>query len=77
MWREMVACLEALGFIHDRDESSHKVYVHEATGRIVVIDCHWTPASGPMVAHVVKYQVKVSRETFYGATKATAKKIGK
>ena len=71
----MVACLEALGFIYDRTESSHRVYVHLVRRRTVTIDTNWDPCSGPMVCHVVKDQVGVSRETFYRATRATERKI--
>ena len=72
----MAACFEALGWTHDRTASSHLVYV-DSKGKIAGIDTNWTPASGPMIKHVVEIQAGLTRDAFYCATKATAKKIGK
>jgi predicted RNA binding protein YcfA (HicA-like mRNA interferase family) len=74
-WQEIVACLVALGFVLDRTESSHRIYVNEARHLIVPVDTNWMPCSGPTIKHLVVDQAQVSRETFYRATKATAKKI--
>lgn len=74
-WREIVDCLVALGWVYDRTESSHVVYVHPPTGRAVPVDTNWNPAGSPLMSHFVKYEVAVKRETFYRATKATARKI--
>lgn len=74
--KEIGACLRALGWVHDHDEASHQIWVNESTHQIVPIDVKWDPVSSPMLKHVVTEQVRVSRETFYGATKATAKKVG-
>ena len=74
-WREIVACLEALGFVYDRTQSSHVVYVHHGRRRTVPVDTNWDPCSGPTLSRLVKDQAGVSREAFYGSTKATRKKI--
>jgi predicted RNA binding protein YcfA (HicA-like mRNA interferase family) len=74
---EIGRCLAALGYVHDHDESSHQIWVNETTHQIVPIDTKWSPVGSALLQHIVKEQIKVSRETFYGATKATARKIGK
>jgi predicted RNA binding protein YcfA (HicA-like mRNA interferase family) len=74
-WREIVACLEALGFVYDRTESSHRVYVHPTRRLTVPVDTNWNPCSGPTVKHVVILQARLSRDAFYGSTKATRRKI--
>lgn len=73
--REICDILQALGFEHDRDESSHKIWIHRERHLIVPVDMHWDPASGPLISHLVKTQVRVTREVFYGATKRSAKKL--
>jgi predicted RNA binding protein YcfA (HicA-like mRNA interferase family) len=74
-WQEIVACLEALGFVYDRTESSHRVYVHLTRRRTVPVSTNWSPCSGPMIKHLVVTQAGLTREAFYRATKATARKI--
>jgi predicted RNA binding protein YcfA (HicA-like mRNA interferase family) len=74
--KEIGECLSALGWVHDHDESTHQIWVHEKTRQVVPIDVKWNPVSSPMLKHIVTEQVRTSREKFYGATKATAKKIG-
>lgn len=74
-WQEIAACLKALGFEHDRDESSHQIWVHPKRQLSVPVDKHWNPCSRPMLKHLVTVQARVTREAFYGATKATRKKI--
>lgn len=51
------------------------MWVHPTRRLIVPVDVHWNPCSGPMVKHLVTVQARVSRETFYRATKRTAKKL--
>jgi predicted RNA binding protein YcfA (HicA-like mRNA interferase family) len=74
---ELAECLTAHGFELDRTKGSHLIYVHPKYRLVVPIDTHWDPAAGPTVKHVVEDQARLSRDAFYGATKATAKKIGK
>ncbi len=74
--KEVCDCLKALGWVHDHDESTHQIWVNVKTHQIVPIDTKWSPVAGPMLKHIVTEQVRVPRETFYGATHATAKKIG-
>lgn len=71
----MAACFEALGWWLDRT-TDHVVYV-DGRGHIAPLDKKWTPAPGDLVKHVVEDQAGLTRDRFYGATKATAKKIGK
>lgn len=73
---EIGACLKALGFVRDRDESSHQIWVHEETRQIVPVDTKWKPVSSSLLKHIVTEQLRMKREEFYGATKSTAKKIG-
>jgi predicted RNA binding protein YcfA (HicA-like mRNA interferase family) len=73
---EIGDCLTALGFVHDRDESSHQIWVNPKTHQIVPVDAKWQPVGSRLLQHLVKEELKLSRETFYGATKATARKIG-
>jgi hypothetical protein len=72
---EIEDCLLALGFDHDRS-NDHPVLVNDATHCTVPIDRKWQPAPSSLVKHIIHEQAKVSRETFYGATRRTAKKIG-
>jgi hypothetical protein len=66
----------ALGWRHDHDESTHQIWVHEATRQVVPIDVKWDPVDDYLLKHIVTEQMKTTRERFYGATKATARKIG-
>ena len=74
-WQKVAACLEALGFVYDRTESSHMSYVHPTRRLTVPVDKNWNPCSGPTICRMVKDQVRVSRKEFYGATKETRRKI--
>jgi predicted RNA binding protein YcfA (HicA-like mRNA interferase family) len=74
-WREICDCLKALGFVHDRTESSHQIWIHPDRRMIVPVDTNWAPCSGPMVKHLVTAQAQVTREEFYRSTKATSKKL--
>ena len=71
----MEECFKALGWWLDRT-TDHTVYVN-GKGRIAPLDKKWVPAPGDLVKHVVQAQAGLTRDEFYGATKATAKKIGK
>lgn len=73
---EIGACLKKLGFHRDHDQSSHQIWVNDATHQVVPIDTKWKPCSSAMLKHVVEQQLRMTRERFYGATKTTAKKIG-
>jgi hypothetical protein len=73
-WQEMADCFEALGWWLDRS-TDHTVYV-DGKGHIAPLDKKWQPASGPTIKHVVVEQARLTRDEFYGATKATAKKVG-
>jgi len=73
---EIGRCLNALGYVRDHDESTHQIWVHSQTHRIVPIDTKWSPIGGHLLQHIVKEQLGISREAFYGATKATRRKIG-
>jgi hypothetical protein len=52
------------------------VAVSLKTHQIVPVDAKWQPVGSRLLQHLVKEELKLSRETFYGATKATARKIG-
>jgi predicted RNA binding protein YcfA (HicA-like mRNA interferase family) len=73
---EIADCLTELGWVHDRDNATHQVWVHETTHKIAVVDVKWQPVSGPMLKHLITEELHLTREQFYGATKTTRKKIG-
>jgi len=73
----MRECLIGLGWLYDHSESSHETWVHVKTRQIAVLDTNWDPVSGPMVCHFVRQELKLTRDTFYGASKSTRRKIGR
>jgi predicted RNA binding protein YcfA (HicA-like mRNA interferase family) len=73
---EIRDCLKALGWVFDRRESSHEVWVHETTRQIAVVDVKWNPISSSLHTHLVTAELKLKRLVFYGATKRSARKIG-
>lgn len=70
------SCVKALGFVHDHTTGTHEVWVDPVNHQMVEFDSKWNPVSSPMLQHFVTQQLRRTREEFYGATKATARKIG-
>lgn len=73
--REIADCLKALGCQLDRKEATHEIWIHPKSHRIGVVDVKWKPVSSETLKHLVEEQLGFSRAEFYGATKATSKKI--
>jgi predicted RNA binding protein YcfA (HicA-like mRNA interferase family) len=75
--REVVAILEALGFGYSHSEGGHDFYKGSHSGRNwkVTVDEKESPFDDFLLKSMMK-QAGVSREQFYAATDATAKKIG-
>jgi predicted RNA binding protein YcfA (HicA-like mRNA interferase family) len=75
--REVVAILTALGFKLVRTESTHAQYERLADGNhtraLVTVD-NYPDFEEKMLKNLIS-QSTFSREEFYGATKATLKKI--
>lgn len=74
--KEIGDCMVALGWTHDHDESTHQIWVNQATRQVVPVDVKWNPVSSPLLKHIVTEQMGMTREQFYGATKATRRKVG-
>lgn len=75
--REVIGILTALGFTPVRQESSHAQYERVADANhpraLVTVD-NYPDFEERMIKSLIS-QSGFSREDFYGATKATAKKI--
>jgi predicted RNA binding protein YcfA (HicA-like mRNA interferase family) len=67
--------LKGLGFVfHRQGKGSHEIWIHMKTRRSVTVDAHY-PQIDVSLMKVMVRESGVTRETFYGATKTTAKKI--
>jgi predicted RNA binding protein YcfA (HicA-like mRNA interferase family) len=75
--REVVANLKALGFGYSHSEGGHDFYkgCHAGRNWKVTVDPKESPFDEFLLKSMMK-QAGVSREQFYAATDATAKKIG-
>jgi predicted RNA binding protein YcfA (HicA-like mRNA interferase family) len=76
---EVVAILDALGFVKKRQDGSHAQYERVATSSapvraVVTVDMSISSFSVDLMQSMVR-QSCVSREGFYGATSKTKKKI--
>jgi predicted RNA binding protein YcfA (HicA-like mRNA interferase family) len=73
---EVVAILLARGFSHDHTKGSHAVYQGVVRGkrRSVTVDLKYREFDVQRLKDMIA-QAGLSRQEFYGSTKATAKKI--
>ncbi len=76
--REVIEILKSLGFKFLRQESTHAHYDGLVRGNrhLVTVDTGYSEFDGDRVKTMIA-QSGVTREEFYGATGATARKIGK
>ncbi|HFD39836.1 MAG TPA: type II toxin-antitoxin system HicA family toxin [Anaerolineae bacterium] len=73
---QVIAILQARGFVQIRVRGSHATYQATIRGirRSVTVDLHYDEYSVRRIRDMMD-QAGLSREEFYGSTKATAKKI--
>lgn len=72
--REIIQCLEALGFVHTKDKGDHKFF--EKGVHVVQVDMGEKQGFASPGMQIIMANSGYSREIFYRATKKTARKIG-
>jgi len=74
--REVIQILEALGFLYTKTEGGHAFYVATRNNERfkVTVDAHLGQFGPDLLRSMCKH-AGVNRETFYGATRKTRKKI--
>lgn len=73
--KEVIQCLQALGFVYTKSQGDHNYY--EKGNRIVQVDMGEKEGFATPGMQIIINNSGYTREVFYGATKKTAKKIGK
>jgi len=73
--KQICKILVSLGFRHTKNQGDHRYY-EDDEGYIVQVDMGDKRGFCPDAIQFFLQQSGVTREKFYGATKATAKKIG-